>query len=77
MSLPHEAHEQVLKIDQQILHLLEQRVQLCKRGEGISPEEEEEFTAILLEDGVEKDLDEGMLEKLGKVISGVCKKAQE
>ncbi|MCA9370677.1 MAG: hypothetical protein KC680_01805 [Candidatus Peregrinibacteria bacterium] len=59
--------EQLEKLDQQIIKLLEERVRICD-GQNLSSDEELELLSLWLEEAAEKRLDEGRMEKIGKLI---------
>lgn len=59
--------EQLEKLDQQIIKLLEERVRICD-GQNLSSDEELELLSLWLEEAAEKGLDEGRMEKIGKLI---------
>lgn len=69
--------EQLEKIDQQIIHLLDERKQLCMQSGGLEPDQEEELIGLWMEEGAERGMDEGRMEKLGKLIVMLCRRSKE
>lgn len=59
--------EQLEQLDQKIIKLLEERVQMCD-GHNLAPEEELDILSMWLEEAAEKGLDEGKMEKIGKLV---------
>lgn len=59
--------EQLEKLDQQIIKLLEERVRMCD-GQNLSSDEELDILSMWLEEAAEKGLDEGKMEKISKLV---------
>ena len=59
--------EQLEQIDQQIIKLLEERVRMCD-SQNLSSDEELEILSLWLEEAAEKGLDEGKMDKIGKLV---------
>lgn len=68
--------EQLEKIDQQIIDLLEERVQICV-GQYLEADEELEMLSLWLEESAEKGLDDAKTEKIGKLVIGMCRATPE
>lgn len=59
--------EQLEQLDQQIIKLLEERVRICD-GQNLSSDEELEMLSLWLEEAADKGLDEGKMDKIGKLV---------
>ena len=64
--------EQLEKVDQQIITLLEERMHICE-GHSLSTEEEAELLSLWLEESADRGLDEGKMEKIGKLAITMCR----
>lgn len=76
------AKDQIEKIDQQILHLLEERHHLyedAREQEEDLPtdSEDQEVVEQWMEDATERGLDERFVEKICRLVLGLCKKGGE
>ena len=67
---------QLEKIDMQILDLLEERTRILQ-GQGVGPEEAAESAGLWLEEAADRGLDEARVEKIAKLIVGMCKATGE
>ncbi len=72
-----DVQEQLEAIDVQILRLIDERVQLCKRAGGVDDYHASEIVALWLEEAAERGLDEGRIEKIGKIVAAMCKVSEE
>ena len=68
--------EELQKIDQDIINLLEQRSRLCA-DHRLDADEEAEILSLWLEEGAEKGLDEVRIEKIAKVVISMCRGSRE
>lgn len=68
--------EQLEKVDQQIISLLQERAQICA-GQSLSGEEEADLLSVWLEEAADRGLDEGRMEKIGKLTIAMCRGSRE
>lgn len=64
--------EQLEQIDQELIKLIDERVRICD-GQDLSTDEELELLSLWLEEGAEKGLEEGKVEKIGKLLIALCR----
>ncbi len=66
------------KIDRQLVHLVAERKELISQiPGGLDEDQELELMGILIDEAVERELDESVMEKLGKLLSQICRKRGE
>jgi chorismate mutase len=68
--------EQLEAIDQKIIHLMEERMHICK-GQNLSGDEEIEMLSLWLEEAAEKGLDDVKIEKIAKILITMCRDTSE
>lgn len=68
-------------IDEQLLHLLHERIQVCGEltdsGKPILPEDEAEILASWLEQAADFEMDESQAEKICRLVLQLCKEEGE
>jgi len=70
------------KIDRQIIQLLDERLQICSelieqgRGSDLRAEAEN-MLSLWLEEAADRDLDEATVERVCKLVVGMCLKEKE
>lgn len=81
MNPLHDSRSFLIKIDEQIIRLLQDRVQQCAElsdsGNGITAEEEAEILSYWLEEAGDLELDEAVVEKVCKLVLLLSRKAGE
>jgi len=66
------------KIDQQVVRLIVERRELvAQMPGGLSTDQEVEAMSLWIDEAVERELPEDPMEKMGKLISQVCRKRGE
>ena len=66
------------KIDQQLVRLISDRRELVSQMPGgISVDQELEIMSLWIDEAVERELDEVTMEKMGKLISQLCRRRGE
>jgi len=72
---------QLEKLDQQIIQLLEERVQLCiearERQESMDTDSEAEELSLWMEEAADRGLDEQIVEKIGRLTQRLCRTEEE
>ncbi|MBT4119983.1 MAG: chorismate mutase [Candidatus Peribacter sp.] len=68
--------EQLEKVDQQIIDLLEERMHICA-GQNLDADEEIEMLSLWLEEAAEKGLDDVKMEKIAKFVIAMCRRTSE
>jgi hypothetical protein len=76
VAIIHELTGQIEKIDQKLIRLLEERLRLCSDGR-ISLEEESELLSFWIEEAADRGLDEGTTERIGKLVTLLCRKTTD
>ena len=64
--------EQLAKIDEQIISLLEERVRICD-GQDFTSDEMLEMVSHVVEEAADKGIDSPNVEKLAKVLIAICR----
>ena len=66
------------KLDQQLVRLIADRRELMSQiPGGISPDQELEIMSLWVDEAVERELPEDAMEKMGKILSQICRKRGE
>lgn len=66
------------KLDRQIVRLIADRRELVSQiPGGLSVDQELEIMSLWIDEAVERELDEASMEKIGKVVSQMCRKRGE
>ena len=66
------------KIDQQLVRLIADRRELVSQMPGgISVDQELEIMSLWIDEAVERELPEDAMEKMGKIMSQICRKRGE
>ena len=66
------------KIDQQLVRLMAERRELVSQmPSGISVDQELEIMSLWIDEAVERELPEDAMEKMGKIMSQICRKRGE
>ncbi len=66
------------KIDQQLVRLMAERRELVSQMPGgISVDQELEIMSLWIDEAVERELPEDAMEKMGKIMSQICRKRGE
>ena len=68
--------EQLEKIDQQIIKLLEERVQIAT-GNSLDTDQEADVVSLWLEEAGERGLDEARMERLAKGVNALSRVVKE
>jgi len=81
MNPLHDSRLFLTKIDEQIIRLLQDRAQQCvdlsDSGDAITEEEESEILSYWLEEAADLELDEGIMEKICKLVLLLSRKNEE
>ena len=66
------------KIDQQMVRLLADRRELVSQiPGGLTADQELEIMSLWIDEASERELDEGAMEKIGKILNQICRKRGE
>jgi hypothetical protein len=66
------------KIDQQIVRLIaDRRDMIAQVPGGFTADQEMEIMSLWVDEAVERELDEGAMEKMGKMLNQICRKRGE
>ena len=78
MTPPHELQEQIEKLDLQLLRLLRDRMHLCWNLAGQEEHIPDEETVLFwVEEAIDQGMDEEAIEKMAKIVTSLCRKAEE
>ncbi|MDD5751520.1 MAG: hypothetical protein PHS73_03295 [Candidatus Peribacteraceae bacterium] len=66
------------KVDQQMVRLIADRRELTSQiPGGLTTDQELEIMSLWIDEAVERELDEATMEKMGKLISQLCRRRGE
>ncbi|MEI8230266.1 MAG: hypothetical protein WCG83_03935 [Candidatus Peregrinibacteria bacterium] len=66
------------KLDRQMVRLIADRRELVAQiPGGLSVDQELEIMSLWIDEAVERELDEASMEKMGKIVSQMCRKRGE
>jgi chorismate mutase len=72
--------ERLELLDMQIINLLQERSRICtdagNQG-GLDGDQESEILSLWMEEAAERGLDESKMEKMAKLVIGLCRVAEE